>query len=246
MSQPAAAEALLAGLSETDFDSESAAHEAISGTYSVLGEVASDDLANRYLDLLKAFVDRYSLRYYVDERARLWISFSGLATALFGKLRLAAECHPHLVQELSAFEQALAECLAEPAETRIKTSIQKQVNVLEAFGAQHHLVSGETLGRMIEEVGSWPHESLANAAKQLYKFASDYPGIRHAGTYNSATRALDMRDLASVTLLLVGLVLYLADGVESQISIAMQGDLGPVGAGDTAAAPWLDALVKQG
>ena len=33
MSRPAAAEALLAGLSETDFDSESAAHEAISGTY---------------------------------------------------------------------------------------------------------------------------------------------------------------------------------------------------------------------
>ena len=244
MSQPAVAEALLAGLSETDFDSESAAHKAISSTYSILGDVATDELANRYLDLLRAFVDRYSLRYYVDERARLWISFSGLATALFGKVRLAAEGHPQLVQELSAFEHALAECLADPVETRIKTTIQKQVNVLEAFGAQHHLVSSDTLGRMIDEVASWPHESLAKAAKQLYKFASDYPGIRHAGTYNSATRALDLRDLASVALSLVGFVIYLADGFESQIRLAMQGDLHPIGADDTAAAPWLDVVVE--
>ena len=239
MSDPAIAEALLVGLSEADFDSESAAQRAVSRTYSVLSNEATDDLANSYLDLLRTFVDRYSLRYYVDERARLWISFPGIATALFGQLRLAAERHPHILQELNAFEHALAECLAEPVESRIKTTIQKQVNVLEAFGSQHRLVSGDTLGRMLEEVGSWPHDSLINAARQLNKFVNDYPGIRHAGTYESATRSLDQRDLASVTLSLVGLVVYLADGFEEQVGPAMQGDLSPSTVGNGTAAPWL-------
>jgi len=173
------------------------------------------------------FIDRYSLRYYVDEKARFRISFSGLATALFGQLRLAAEGHPHILQELGAFEHALADCLEEPLESRIKTAIQKQVNVLEAFGSQHRLVSGDTLGRMLEQVGSWPHASLCDAAKQVYKFACDYPGIRHGGDFDSSIRALDLRDLASVTLSLVGLVAYMADGFEEQVISAMQGDLVP-------------------
>ena len=251
MSDPATAEAMLASLSEADFDSELAAHRAISSTYSVLGDIATDDLAITYRDLLRSFVDQYSLRYYVDERARLWISFSGLATALFGQIRLAAEAHPHLLQELCAFERALAECLAEPAEDRIKTTIQKQVNLLEAFGSKHHLVSRNTLGtrntlgHMLAQVGSWPHDSMLDAAKQLLKFANDYPGIRHGGNYELATRKLDLRDLASVTLSLVGLIAYLADDFEAQIGPAMQGDLAPFGSGNGAAAPWLGVLEES-
>lgn len=245
MSQPAAAERLLAGLTGADFEYESAARRAFSSSYGVLRDVATGDLANTYLGLLKTYVERYSLRYYVDERARLWISFSGLAEALFAQLRRAAEGNPHLLQELNAFEFALAECLAEPVDTRIKTTIQKQVNVLEAFGSGHHLVSGNTLDRMLKEVGSWAHDSLNNAARQLYKFACDYPGIRHAGTYDSATRALDIRDLAGVTLSLVGLVAYLADDFEVQLGPAMQGDLAPLSTGNGATAPWLDVLAKS-
>ena len=221
------AEILLTGLSEEEFESESDARRAVGGTYGVLVDAATDQLANRYLDLLEMFIDRYNLRYYVDEKARLRISFSGLATALFGQLRLTAESHPHLLQELNVFEHALAECLEEPLESRIKTAIQKQVNVVEAFGSQHHLVSGDTLGRMLEQVGSWPHASLCDAAKQVYKFACDYPGIRHGGDFESSMRALDLRDLASVTLSLVGLIVYMADGFEEQVVSAMQGDLVP-------------------
>ena len=245
MSEMATAERLLAGLSGADFESESAVRRAFSSTYSVLSDVATGDLANNYLHLLKTFVERYSLRYYVDERAQLWISFLGVAEALFGQLRLAAEGNPHLLQELNAFEHTLAECLAEPVETRIKTTIQKQVNVLEAFGSGHPLVSGNTLGRMLKEVGSWPHDSLNDAASLLYKFACDYPGIRHAGTYDSATRALDLRDLAGVTLSLVGLVAYLDDDFKEQLGPAMQGDLASLGTDNGATAPWVAVLAED-
>lgn len=245
MSQPAAAEQLLADLSGADFASESATCQAFSGTYGVLHDAETADLPDSYLDLLNSFVERYSLRYYVDERARLWISFSGLAEALAGQLRLAAKGTPHLLEALNAFEHTLAECLAEPVETRIKTTIQKQVNVLEAFGSEHPLVSGNTLGRMLKEVGSWPHDSLNDAAIQLYKFACDYPGIRHAGTHESATRALDLRDLVGVTLSLVGFVAYLADDFGVQLGPAIQGDSAPFGTGRGATAPWLEVLADS-
>ena len=238
VTEPATAEALLAGLAADDFDSESAARHALSSTYSVLVDVSTDDLANSYLDLLKAFVGRYNLRYYVDDRAELWISFPGLATALFGQISLTVEGHRHIYKQLNAFEQSLAECLAEPEETRIATTIQKQVNLLEAIGSQH--LAGNTLGLMLNEVSSWPHDSLRKAARELWTFANDYPGIRHGGSDDSAVRDLDLRDLAGVTLSLVGLVAYLVDGFEAQVGPAIQGDIAPCG--NSAAAPWLGVL----
>lgn len=243
MSDAETAEILLIGLSEGSFESGSDARGAVSSTYEVLVDVATDELANKYLSLLEEFIDRYSLRYYVDEKARLWISLSGLATALFGQLRLAEEGHPHLLQEFSAFEHALAECLEEPVESRIKTAIQKQVNVLEALGSQHRLVSGNTLGLMLEQVGSWPHASLCDAAKQVCKFACDYPGIRHGGGFDSSLRELDLRDLTSVTLSLVGLVAYMADGFEEQVVSVIQGDLVPATTLDSGEAPRLSVHV---
>lgn len=238
MSDPAFAEQLVSSLSAHDFESESCICGALTKLYVVLGDVAGSNLASRYLELLKQFIDRYSLRYYVDDEARLWISFSGLASALFWQLRLSAEGDDHIVQQLNSFEQALADCLAEPGETRIKTVIQKQVNVLEAFGAAHSGTSKMSLGTMFKSIGDWPHDSLADSARELYTFTNSYPGIRHGGTADEAKRSLDMRDLASVTLSLVGLVAYVADGLEVQTEPSMEGELALLGTGTSAEAPW--------
>jgi hypothetical protein len=45
----------------------------------------------------------------------------------------------------------------------------------------------------------------------LRLFAPDYPGIRHAGTPANARRAIEMRDLASMSILLAGFTPYLSD-----------------------------------
>ena len=236
------AEELLIDLSGADFESESKALEAVSSTYSILVDIATQDLANCYLDLLKTFISTYNLRYYVDDRAQFWISFSGLSTAMFGHLRKAANGDTHVLQQLNAFEHALAECLADPNETRIKTTIQKQVMVLEAFGLRQHMSSVNTLGQMLKNVVSWPHSSLNEAARKLNDFVNDYPGIRHAGSSNSVIRTLDLRDLTGVTLSLIGLVTYLAEDFELQVGPAIQGDLTTLDDGSISAAPWLDVL----
>ncbi len=227
MSDPKTAEILLKNLSKESFISENDTRRAASSTWEILVDIATEDLAKEYVSLLKNFIERYNLRYYVGENAQLWISFSGLATSLFGQLRFIAQGHPHLLQQLNEFEQTLAECLNQPSENRIKTSIQKQTNLLEAFGSQNGLISGNTLGAMLDQANNWPHTSLCDAAKNLYKFASDYPGIRHGGNFDSSNRALDLRDLSSVTLSLVGLAAYMADGFEEQVASAIQGDLLP-------------------
>jgi hypothetical protein len=47
--------------------------------------------------------------------------------------------------------------------------------------------------------------------KNLYGFASDYPGIRHGGTPANAIRGIEMRDMVAISILLAGFTPYLAD-----------------------------------
>ena len=50
---------------------------------------------------------------------------------------------------------------------------------------------------------------LKEAMQNLYRFASDYPGIRHGGTPSSALRVVDMRDMVAMSILLTGFTPYL-------------------------------------
>ena len=93
---------------------------------------------------------------------------------------------------------------------RIKTCIQKQVNLLEAIGRTAPGVTGTTLDVICNQVGTWPHNKLREAMKDLYGFASDYPGIRHGGTPANARHTVDMRDLVAMSILLAGFTPYLA------------------------------------
>lgn len=235
-SDPEQAEVLVAGIAPDDFVSEGAVLNAVRDIHEALVDAAGDTFGFAHLEKLREFVSRYSLRYYVDDQARFWITFPGITAVIFRQLQIAAEFHPQMSQELNAFEHALAECLVDPVDTRIKTAIQKQVNVLEAFGTHHPKVNGKTLGRMVDEVGSWPHDSLPGVGKGLYKFACDYPGIRHAGTFESALRPLDLRDLLGVALSLVGLTPYFSDGFEKAVEEAIVG--ASADPADHAAVPW--------
>jgi hypothetical protein len=55
---------------------------------------------------------------------------------------------------------------------------------------------------------------MKEAIQNLYMFASDYPGIRHAGTPANALRAIEMRDMVSVSILLAGFTPYLSDQLD--------------------------------
>lgn len=249
MGDDAFAEGLLTRLSLEDFVTESDALSAISAVHEVLTDTGSDELAAHYLKLIRAFAQRYSLRYYIDTHAHFWISFSGLMGSYFEQIRANARTDPYVHKQLNAYEHMLAECLNDPIETRIMTAIQKQCNVLEAIGSRHHRVkgkTGKTMGYIVDQVDSWPHEKLREAAKLLYGFASDFPGVRHGGTEGSDMRELDLRDLVGVTLSLTGLVAYLMTDSEVQLELAITGEWSAPGLGEDVEAPWIDSVNSQG
>ena len=118
---------------------------------------------------------------------------------------------------MKEFENAVRDLRHDCSDGRIKTCIQKQVNLLEAIGRTVPGVTGTTLGAICNQVGTWPHEKLKEAMSDLYGFASDYPGIRHGGTPANALRVVDMRDLVAMSILLAGFTPYLSSALDADI-----------------------------
>lgn len=178
-------------------------------------EAPGDDaLTNRYFNLLFEFIEKFSLRYDLRRPCILCPTLPGLFASLVRDLRALTGSDPHLDALMKDFESAVRDLRHDSSDGRIKTCIQKQVNLVEALGRNAPGVTGNTLGRICDQVGTWPHEKLKVAMKELYGFTSDYPGIRHGGTSASALRAVDMRDMVAVTILLTGFTPYL----ESRLS----------------------------
>lgn len=195
----------------SDVSSEPKAIAALEAAFERIEEVAGDELSNRFYVLVEAFIAKYSLRYDLRRPFSLHPTLPGIFARLVGNLKLAALADNHLDTLLREFEESLRDLTADQSDSRIKICIAKQTNFLEAIGAQAPNVTGNTLGAICNQVGTWPHDKVKEAVKSLYGFASDYPGIRHGGTAANRIRDMDLRDLVAVCVALVGFSPYLTD-----------------------------------
>lgn len=177
--------------------------------HSALDELGGDNLSNRYFNLIAAFIKKFNLRYDLRRPCILYPTLPGMFASLVRDLRALTNQDPHLDALMKDFEDAVRDLRHDASDRRIKTCIQKQVNLLEAIGRAFPGVTGTTLGTICDQVGTWPHEKLKAAMKNLYGFACDYPGIRHGGTPASALRTVDMRDMVAISILLTGFTPYL-------------------------------------
>lgn len=193
-----------------DFAGEPALVAFLEAAHSALDELAGDELSNRYFNLLASFIDKFSLRYDLRRPCTLCPTLPGVFASLVRDLRALASQDAHLDALMKDFENAVRDLRHDCSDGRIKTCIQKQVNLLEAIGRTAPGVTGTTLGAICNQVGTWPHDKLKEAMRDLYSFASDYPGIRHGGTPANALRAVDMRDMVAMSILLAGFTPYLA------------------------------------
>jgi hypothetical protein len=81
-------------------------------------------------------------------------------------------------------------------------------------------VTKGSLGEMCGELGGWPHPAVPESLKRLYGFASDRSGIRHGKSRRRADRdyrALEMRDLIAMSILLAGFTPYLTDLLDPDV-----------------------------
>ena len=228
-----------------DFAGERALVGFFEAMHDALEEVGGDELTNRYFNLLSGFIDKFSLRYDLRRPCILCPTLPGVFASLVRDLRALTNQDPHLDALMKDFEAAVRDLRHDGSDRRIKTCIQKQVNLLEAIGGAAPGVTGTTLGAICNQVGTWPHKKIKEAMKNLYGFASDYPGIRHGGTPASALRAVDMRDMVAMSILLTGFTPYLESRLSADAifggSVIHAGPIppvavpasGPAGASDT-------------
>jgi hypothetical protein len=183
----------------------------IEEAYSILDDLGGDALSNRYFQLLTAFIGKYNLRYDLRRPCLLCPTLPGLFASLMSDLRTIASRDAHLHALMQELDDAVRDLRIDRSEGRIKSCIHKQFNLLEAIGRTFPGVTRTSLGSICNEVDTWPHDKMKEAIQNLYMFASDYPGIRHAGTPANARRAIEMRDLVSMSILLAGFTPYLSD-----------------------------------
>lgn len=200
-----------------EFTGERALVAFLEAAHSALDELAGDELSNRYFNLLARFIEKFSLRYDLRRPCTLCPTLPGVFASLVRDLRVLASQDAHLDALMKEFENAVRDLRHDCSDGRIKTCIQKQVNLLEAIGRTAPGVTGTTLGAICNQVGTWPHDKLKDAMKDLYGFASAYPGIRHGGSPANALRAVDMRDMVAMSVLLAGFTPYLAAQLDADV-----------------------------
>ena len=182
-----------------------------------LEDLGGDALSNSYFNLLARFIEKFSLQYDLRRPCTLCPTLPGVFASLVRDLRAVTSEDAHLDSLMKEFEEALRDLRMDCSDGRIKTCIQKQVNLLEAIGRRCPGVTGATLGAICNEVGTWPHENVKEAMKSLYGFACDYPGIRHGGTPEHALRAIEMRDMVALSILLAGFIPYLSNQLDADV-----------------------------
>lgn len=181
------------------------------GAHEVLNDLVGEALANHYFKLLAAFIDKYSLRYDLRRPCMVCPTLPGMFASLVRDLRAVTSQDVHLDTLMKEFEDAIRGLRVDRSDGHIKTCIQKQMNLLEAIGQACPGVTETELGPICNQLGTWPHQAIKASLKSLYGFASDYPGIRHGGTPASAIRAIEMRDMVAMSILLFGFTPYLTD-----------------------------------
>lgn len=196
---------------------ERALVEFLERAHGVADDLGGDALANRYFVLVEAFLSKFSLRYDLRRPFALNPTLSGVFAGLVRELKDVSLRAPHIHSLMIDFEEALRDLHADSSSGRIRICIQKQVNLLEALGQNCPGVASNTLGRICDEVGSWPHDKIKEAVKTLYKFTCSYPGIRHGGTPATALRDIETKDMVAVTVMLAGFTPYLAHQLDSDI-----------------------------
>lgn len=200
-----------------DLSGERALVEFFEKTHEALDDLVGDDLTNPYFNLLAAFIEKFSLRYDLRRPCTLCPTLPGFFATLVRELKIATSRDAHLNGLMKDFEDAIRDLRTDCSDSRIRTCMVKQVNLLEALGSIHPGVTANTIGSICDQVGTWPHASVKDAMKNLYKFTCNYPGIRHAGTPASALRVIEMRDLVSMSILLAGFLPYLTDQLDADV-----------------------------
>ena len=216
--------------------------QALEDAFDAIEDFGGGNLANAYFQIIESFLEKYSLRYDLRRPANrsgmsLHPTLPGIFSRLIRDLKAVTSEEAQLSALMGDFEECVRDLKGEQPPRKIKQCLAAQFNLMEgllkrvpdvvAFNAavaEHNKKASSskqrkpvnTFGAMCDKAKVWPHEEVLKSAKSIYKFGSDYPGLRHAGTDESAKREIDMRDMVSMTIVLAGFTPYFREALQAQ------------------------------
>jgi len=184
--------------------------ELLEGFYDILREFMTA-IADAYRQEVREFVEEYNLRYMVSDDCRFRLSIEGLLVSQYAKLRNALSGNPHIQQSLEQLEHSVWRLKDTRHEER--NCIGIATNFLEGIACVRTTNNQPTLSAAIDGCNVFPHPAVRQCIKQFYKFASDYPNIRHGhpGTPANRLRELKRDDALLAVYLAVGFGSYVFD-----------------------------------
>lgn len=216
--------------------------KALEDAFDAIEDFGGGNLANAFYQIVSGFLEKFSLRYDLRRPANgsgmsLHPTLPGMFSRLIRDLKDVTSQEANLSNLMQDFEDCVRDLKAEQSPRKIKQCIAAQFNLLEgllkrapdvvAFNAtvaEHNKTASNgkkrkpvnTFGAMCDKANVWPHNEVLESAKSIYRFGSDYPGLRHAGTDESAKREIDMRDMVSMTIVLAGFTPYFRDALDAE------------------------------
>lgn len=196
------------------FPDEKHAIKKIEEVNEICVEYVDQEFANFYFGRVQNFLSKHCQYYRITEPFHITPNITGMYVRLATELRKICERDPHLCELLDDFEDSLGDMKFGVKPVRIKTSIQKQLNLLEGMGRKHpHRKKAQTLGELCDELKTWPDPVVQKTVQGFYGFANDFAGVRHAGS-GKRNRKIDNRDLVALTCALMGLTPYLTESMD--------------------------------
>lgn len=196
-----------------EVNSETVAIEFLEMAWSSLVGYENDRLSSRYRELVSNFLTKFNIRYELSKPFRLHATVPGVFTKLFSEVKRISKADPHLNNLLLEFEEAFSDLRLDRSQSRIKTCLQKQFNLLEALGQRCPSVTETTLGAICNQL-DWPHATIRDVGKRLYGFRSDYPGVGHGGNAQGVLRQLEMKDFVGLSMMLASFMPYVTHNLD--------------------------------
>ncbi|MCZ7371937.1 MAG: hypothetical protein ABOK23_05870 [Candidatus Methanoperedens sp.] len=217
LSDPLKAKEIFKAISKDEISSESSCIGILEGFYDVLKEFETG-ISDIYVDRLRDFCSTYNLRYIITDDCKFRLTINGILAGQINHLKKALSGNPHNNDMLVELENTLSR-LRETNEPQ--SCIRVACNLLEQIVKDRTNIN-ETLGRALNnsrELNLFPHDAVCVSLQKLYKFASDYPNIRHAGNPTSKKRDLENEDAILFITLTIGYATFLCETINCELLI---------------------------
>jgi replicative superfamily II helicase len=179
--------------------SELACIKLLENYYEVLKKFSKSNVAENYKTKLADFFEKHNIRYFVTTDCKISMSLQGLLMSMLLRLRKSISGNQTRIDSLDELEQSLSKLMHSHEE---KSCIRISSNLIEGVVVDKAQNKANTLGAALHHCGNlFPHDSLGESLRSLYKFYNDYPNIRHAGNPANCRRVLKKDDALLVTAL---------------------------------------------